>query len=394
MPQERCWIRGQVPSIRGVVWTAAIIASMVLPNISVVAQNYRGEAVQIAVRAEPVEFSRLRFLRFVFGREGPMDAPLPSFPVSGHEYLVEADVFGIESAADIRFELLDADANLLQIVPMWKATDSQTDGEFHGFVTVPGHPFRFAVSGTTWTGGRFRSVLDRIFQPLSTGASDEVALPDGLSPAQAARIHAMLSDYRRQMQLQASRAAAAHPDGVIRLDRVGVSAIQYEPLNSASGSPIGMRLTYSMRFPDNRTVVAVPSVFPVYSNTSWRGVVSMKPIGGSISPAPPMGGVQSLQEGIVYKAPATYQGGVTYTFRVDLVPDYVDRDRQTGRFCIRENSSNRAAWDAIMASADATPFTISISDSHTTARVPAFLPQRTIRDSLVAEGVVACRAAR
>jgi hypothetical protein len=71
-------------------------------------------------RVDPVEFSRLRFLTFAFGREGPMEAPLSTAPVTGREYFVEADIFGIESAATIRFELLDSAGRSLQTLSMWK----------------------------------------------------------------------------------------------------------------------------------------------------------------------------------------------------------------------------------------------------------------------------------
>ena len=87
------------------------------------AQNYRGEAVPVVGRLDAVEFSRLRFLTFAFGREGPMDAPLPTPPIAGREYFVEADIFGVESAASIRFELVDAAGRILQTLTMWKASD-------------------------------------------------------------------------------------------------------------------------------------------------------------------------------------------------------------------------------------------------------------------------------
>jgi hypothetical protein len=93
------------------------------------AQSYRGEAVPVVARSNPIEFSRLRFLTFVFGREGPMDAPLSTTPVAGREYFVEADVFGIESAASIRFQVVDAGSRTLQTLTMWKASDSSDDGE-------------------------------------------------------------------------------------------------------------------------------------------------------------------------------------------------------------------------------------------------------------------------
>ena len=91
--------------VRGCLGVVAVFA---LASSVANAQNYRGEAIPVVQRIDPVEFTRLRFLTFAFGREGPMDAPLSTPPVAGREYFFEADIFGIESAATIRFELLDA----------------------------------------------------------------------------------------------------------------------------------------------------------------------------------------------------------------------------------------------------------------------------------------------
>ena len=125
---------------------AILILIPLIPCARSLAQSFRGEAVPIVQQATPAEFSRLRFLTFVFGREGPMDAPLNSAPVMGREYFVEADVSGIESAASIRFELLDANGRLLQQLTMWKSSDGSADGEFYGFVTAPNQTFRAAIS--------------------------------------------------------------------------------------------------------------------------------------------------------------------------------------------------------------------------------------------------------
>src|SRR5437870_8371848 len=105
-----------VGRVRGALWLAFVLAAT-----GANAQNYRGEAVPVVERVDGVEFSRLRFLAFVFGREGPMDAPLPTPPVAGREYFVEADIFGIESVSSIRFEIVDAGGRALQTLTMWKS---------------------------------------------------------------------------------------------------------------------------------------------------------------------------------------------------------------------------------------------------------------------------------
>ena len=97
---------------------ALLLSMLVFACSLAAAQDYRGEAVPAVERARPMEFSRLRFLTFAFGHEGPMDTPLRTTPIAGREYFVEADVFGIESAANIRFELVDASGRSLQTLTM------------------------------------------------------------------------------------------------------------------------------------------------------------------------------------------------------------------------------------------------------------------------------------
>ncbi len=355
------------------------------------AQNYRGEAIPVIQRVDPIEFSRLRFLTFAFGHEGPMDTPLSTPPVIGREYFVEADIFGIESATTVRFEFLDAVDRPLQTITMWKESDGTTDGEFYGFVKVPGQPFRVAVSGTTRSGAPFRSVLNTLYQPVASGPVEQPVLPAGIPPNQSRQLQSMMEVYRQQLQTRAAQAAAEHPGGVITLARVVVSRIAYEPLNSTSGAPIGIRLRYSMQFPARQTIAVVPHVFPVYQPWAWRSVVAMKALAGSINPAPQMVGVQSLQDVIIYGAKATYQAGVTYSFTMDMVPDYIFKGTQTGRFCIHEQKFNdRTVWNALIASTADVPYSVSISDTETAATIPAFLPQRTFYRSFTADGAFDC----
>jgi hypothetical protein len=355
------------------------------------AQTYRGEAIPLVQRVDPVEFLRLRFLMLTFGREGPMDAPVSTPPVAGREYLVEADISGIESAATIRFELAELAGRPVQTVTMWKSSDGASDGEFYGFITPPNRPFRVAAGGTSRSGGPFRSVLETVFTPRPTGPIEQIALPPGIPQGQTTRIQAMVDSYGRELKERGTRAAADHPGGVITLGRAMVSRISYEPFSSASGAPLGLRLRYSIQFPSRQTLVAMPHVFPQYPSPAWRGVVTMKVLGGSINPPPQMQGAQSLQDVLVYGGGATYEGGRTYTFTVDMVPDYVFQGTQSGRFCIHEQRfRDRTVWDALKASQAAIPYAVSISDTETAATIPAFFPQRDFYQSFVAAGATDC----
>jgi len=362
-----------------------------LASGAAIAQSYRGQAVPVVQRADPLEFSRLRFLTFVFGHEGPMDAPLTTPPVMGREYFVEADLSGIESAASIRFELLDGAGRMLQPLTMWKGSDSSSDGEFYGFITVPNQPFRVAISGTATNGSALRSVLGVLFQPAASGPTDVQTLPPGIPANQAEQIQGMVNVYRQQMRAQAAQAAADHPGGVIAFARTEVSPISYEPLPSASGATIGMRLRYTMKFPSRQTIRVIPHVFPIYQDAAWRGLVTMKPLTGSINPAPQMVGAQTMHDVIVYEGAATFQSGVTYTFSIDMVPDYVYQGTLSGRICIHDQKfTNQPPWAALVASQTPVPYSVTISDTGTVANIPSFLPQRTFHEGFIAGGAIDC----
>jgi hypothetical protein len=356
------------------------------------AQSYRGEAVPVVVRANSIEFlDDLEFLTLAYGHGGPMYAPLDTPPVMGREYFIEVDIFGIESAASIRFELVDSEGRSLQTLTLWKSSDDSSDGEFNGLMRVPDQPFRAVASGTIRGGAAFRSAADTLIQPASTGPDEQLELPAGAPPSQIAQMQAMVTAGRQQLQARAAQAAADHPDGVISLARAVVSPISYEPLNSTSGDPIGMRLRYSIRFPTRQTIAAVPHVISEYQQ-AWRVGIEMKPLGGTITPAPRMGYEgQPLRDAIVYKARATYEANTTYTFMVDLVPNYVLQGTQTGRFCINEQTiTNRAAWEAIMSSEAEVRYSVSIRDTETRANIPAFFPQRTFHETFTAGGALDC----
>jgi len=374
-------------------WRVRFIFIVSLTSIAALslAQGFRGDAVPIVPRSAAVEFSRLRFLTFVFGHEGPMDTPLLAPPIMGREYFVEADLDGMESVSSVRFELLDANGRSLQPLTMWKGSDRSSDGEFYGFVTVPNQPFRTAISGTTFNGAPFRAVLSVLFQPATNGPADTQMFPPGISTAQVGQLQEMVNAYGQRMRARAAQAAADHPGGLIVVARTQVSAIAYEPLTSLSGSPIGMRLRYTIRFPQRQTITAVPHVFPEYSETAWRGMVTMKPLTGNITPAPQMVGVQSLQDVIVYQAAATYQSGVTYSFIIDMIPDFVFQGTPSGRFCVHEQKfTNRIVWNALISSPAAIPYSLTINDTGTAANIPAFLPQRIFHESFITGGAVDC----
>jgi len=364
-------------------------------SVALRGQDYRGEVIPSTPAraiASDVAFSRFRFHSFAFGREGPTYAPLRAAPVQGRRYFVEADVFGIEGVADVRFELTDVSGRLLQTLILWKATDSATDGEFHGFAVVPNQTFRLAAAGKLRNGAPYRANLQGMTQPRANGPEDQLVLPSGFSPDQTGRVRQFIAAFEQEMNERSAQAAREHPDGVIPLSRAEVSRIAYEPLLAPTGSAMGMRLRYGVRFATDATVAAVPHVFPVYAATEWRGVVGMKSLGGTITPVPGLPGATSVNDVLLYGGRAQYRAGTTYSFVIDLVPDYVFQGTISGKFCLHEQkySTNPGPWNALMASNTPVPYTVTVADLDYSGRVPLFFPQSALRASFLAAGALDC----
>jgi len=368
----------------------SVLAVCLVAAVAVSAQSMRGEAAPAGQPPIRVEIVRLRFLAFTFGREGPMEMPLRGAPVAGREYFVEADLSGIESVASIRFELVDTSGRPLQTLTMWKSTDGWSDGEFNGLVTVPGQAFRPVIAGTTIDGASFRAAGDDLVHPVGTGPASDVVVPPGLAVDEMRQVDEMVSGYRQQWKARAARARSDHRDGIIVFARPAVSAIAYEPFLSAAGTPLGLRLRYSVRVPTRQVLTVVPHVVPMFGTTAWRGVVRMAPLSGTVMPAPTLVGAQSMQDVIRYQTAATYEAGVSYTFTIDFVPDYVLQG-QSGRFCLYlQKFSDRTVFDAMLGSTESVPYLVTIADTDTSATITAFLPQRTFYESFVRLGSSDC----
>jgi hypothetical protein len=141
-----------------------------------------------------------------------------------------------------------------------------------------------------------------------------------------------------------------------------------------------------------QTISAVPNVTAMYQQSEWRGMSEMKAMDGTITPAPQMGYEgEPLRDVIVFQARATYEANTTYAFMVDMVPNYVLQGTQSGRFCINEQRvTNRTAWEEMMSSEVAVPYSVLLLDTETRANIPAFFPQRTFHQSFLAAGAIDC----
>ena len=312
--------------------------------------------------------------------------------MQGREYMADARIDGIEGVASVRFEFTDVAGRALQPLTLWKESDASDSGAFLGLVTIPQQPFRMAAVGTDRRGAIFRVLSRDLIQPPGSGVDEPGLIPPGFPAIEQSKLQKFVDITRQETSARMARAATEHPGGFITLGSSALSRIAYEPFVSPAGAPLGLRLRYSLRFDTDSTVVAIPHVFPVYRLGEWRGLVTMKSAHGTISPAPGMIGATSLNDVIVYSAPALYRAGVTYTFAIDMIPDYVFQGTLSGRYCVHDQkfAARPGPWNALLASSEAPSYSVSWNDLGSFTEIPAYYPQSTLRANFIATGATDC----
>jgi hypothetical protein len=124
-----------------------------------------------------------------------------------------------------------------------------------------------------------------------------------------------------------------------------------EPLLSGQGTPLGIRMRYSVRFP--RDGVYPPT--PVLTATDERlQAHSMRVIHTEITPRPEAAHSDSLNTGTY----ARYKSNLTYSFVVDLVPGFVILSPDKNKSCL--SFLNPAEKAAVTTSDSTTRFLVHI----------------------------------
>ena len=195
---------------------------LALASLPAAAQDFRGSVVprNTAPRsAKAIDFFAFDFQSIIWGRHGPSYFEIETPPVKGREYLVEADVSGIDAIASLQFYIADEAGSSAEPLIMWKTDDSESDGEFLGFVTVPSHPFLVVVSGSDRHGTPFRRAFPEVIRPVDS-AQERPLLPPGIDGSQADQVQSWVDELRGRLKARSTQAERLHPDGIIALTPV------------------------------------------------------------------------------------------------------------------------------------------------------------------------------
>jgi len=189
-------------------------------------------------------------------------------------------------------------------------------------------------------------------------------------------------------------ALRADAEGWLRIPRTEVEEGGYELLAGPGGNPIGLRVHLSVRFGAAGAYTVRPHVFPLYANTDWRGVATMKVLDGEVTPAPENTAADSLADVIRYGGAAQYQAGVLYRFHFDMVPAYVIRNKAGTRYCLYMEpfraSGRLPVWNAMAATSAPVRYRVDLSGLGFNGDTEPIVPQRTFYESFLSEGAPDC----
>src|SRR5262249_2482068 len=133
--------------------------------------------------------------------------------------------------------------------------------------------------------------------------------------------------------------------------RIEVSNVTDEPLLTPSGHPIGIRMRYSVRFPEERYYSPAPFLTSSDERLQAR---AMRNVRAEIPPRPEKMRPDPSRAGTY----AQYKSNVTYSFVIDLVPAFVIQSLDKTRSCIL--FSVPADKAAIVADERRIPFAVHI----------------------------------
>jgi hypothetical protein len=338
------------------------------------------------------------FQQPAYGFEGAGLLPLDGEPSRGARYIVSATVYGEKAIATAAFSAVDERGTVIQSIRMMRDLNTLDTSELVGLMFVPDRPFRIVMTGAALDGVSYRCTYARLFRPTQRPPAGP-RLPANTPPDMAERMTQTADEGLRRIIDTLESEMAKQPDGVVMFPRTMISNVAYAPLFSAAGHPIGLRVTYDLRFFSDGYYNPALHVLPTYQRDDLRGLIEMHVVEGSIDPLPTVVGTPQQQTNILaYGAGYQYTGGTTYRFTADLIPDFIIQNEAKTKFCIYSRKhleiypsvEKRAAWTQLLTSKSPTTYKIWIGNSDFDGTIDGFSAPGTFRASFATEGAHDC----
>lgn len=239
-----------------------------------------------------------------------------------HQAQVYASSHNIDT---IQFQLLNEQGQV--IAPLkFRQSDLSNPYNFTLFLETPAQPFRIGASGRDTSGKQFQRVLPLLIHPLPEASPDREhpgVPPPEQRPTSEPLLHVI------PPPLPPDWDKNAH-SGEYKIARAQVGQWSDEPLLSAQGNPIGLRLKFSIRFPSEGAYQPYPQVQP--ERLGQTGALGLRVYRAMVTPTPD--GLTNQQH-LFLGARPIFKAGIVYDFTVDLVPNYAQYQEQKQAFCLQ-----------------------------------------------------------
>jgi hypothetical protein len=347
--------------------------------------------------AAEIDLLSFEFQQPAYGFEGAGLLPLDGEPSRGARYIVSATVYGEKAIATAAFSAVDERGTVIQSIRMMPDPNTSDTSELLGLMFVPDRPFRIVMTGAARDGVSYRRTYARLFRPTQRPPAGP-RLPADTPPDMAERMTQTADEGLRRI-IDTLEREVAKPDGVVIFPRSMISNVAYAALFSAAGHPIGLRVTYDVKFFSDGYYNPALHVLPTYRRDDLRGLIEMYVTEGSIDPLPAVVGTPQQQPNILaYGAGYHYRGDTTYRFAADLIPDFILQNEAKTKFCIYSRKhleiypsvEKRAAWTQLLTSKSPTTYKIWIGNSDFEGTIVGFFAPGTLRASFAAEGAHDC----
>jgi hypothetical protein len=330
--------------------------------------------------------------------------PIDEEPSIGARYGFSAVIDGQRAIALGALSLVDERGALVQsisAVPM--ATGVSDDHELIGMMTIPALPFRIVLTGKTVEGQAFTRTYPRLFRPVKT-PPPTMRLRDIFKTEPQDIVDRLQASMDEQMEAAvAEREAllAQNAGGELAMPRMWVSNVMFMPLLSRAGAPIGLRVTYDVRF--SRAGEFAPGVRLVAADDVQGALIGLHPmqvVNTTIRPLPrqtypPHDEPTEMSGYYARQAHFLYQADTSYTFAIDLVPDYVQVQRDGVSRCFsrvrfRDERDPEKAFTRMLAKEALTAYKLSIGIDAFEGEIENVSGEGTLYRNLIADGLPDC----
>ena len=359
----------------------------------------RVKAFSAKRRSDEIDFISFEFERPYLGREGPSFTELDGEPSAGVQYLATATLFAEEAISTAKFELVDQDGQVIQLLHFFKQDNSLENAHFFGSAKIPERPFHIAISGMGVDGAPYRKVFERLFRPAKRPAAPPI-LPS-LPQRDTSKIAALLIQMEKDALAKLAERARKNPDGVIVMPRIEISNVTHASFISERGNMLGMLLSYDIRFSTDGDYAHSLLVFPFYEDDEMRGLIELAVLSEEINPKPEPPSYATpeihvdLNTLVRDGSEAFFKGGVVYHFTVKLIPNFVSQNTDKSKFCIYEEQfqsdpKSLRLWQRMKQDRRPIAYRIFMQPLAWGGETEPSDPPKTYFDGFVKEGAVKC----